>query len=222
VDKQDVLKVSKEVMKDYVSLSDYAKYQLKQNIDAETDRLARTQEIEKKNVTLKQTVTSYSGLAGLVLDDSTKVDPPVVNIPESSTPGVPAPTPVQQIVNNVVDPQAANAAPNGVDPIQYSLDLMKWANDPKNKPSLDNMPVATPTPVVDTTAIDTTASTSSASSTETTPSESASAPEQTTTTTTTTDGGNSSQSTADSTTQTPIDSAPTTSDSTETPVTNTQ
>jgi hypothetical protein len=93
VDVENTLKVDKKFLEEFKSLEAYVKYELAQKIDAEKDRLARTQEIEKKNVTQIQTVTSYTGLAGLVLDDTTTVGDPFAPAPPSETPGVPNTTP---------------------------------------------------------------------------------------------------------------------------------
>ena len=113
-DKNLSLKVDKNFLKEFKNLESYVAFELKQNIDAENDRLLRTQEFEKKNVTQMQTVTSYSGLAGLVFDENTVVADPVAAAPESLTPGIyvappiiptPIPQPVTEVVQTTETPQ---------------------------------------------------------------------------------------------------------------------
>jgi len=88
--KPETLTVSKADLGPYRDLGVYVTQQLKQNIDNELARLTQTQEIEKKNVSLKTVATTYGGLIGKMLNDTTETLPgyvPVVSGP---------PEPVQQ------------------------------------------------------------------------------------------------------------------------------
>lgn len=207
-DKIDTLKVTKDVLKDYTSLSDYVKFQLKQNIDAENERLARTQTIERKNITLKQTVTSYSGLAGLVLDENTSVEPPVAVIPDSNTPGIPSqqaqqPETQPQTIEQPA-PQSENQNPSPT-PVQTST--------PTSSTSTESTTTSTTTqPIIDTSVIDSATSSTSSTTTPTEASSSSPTPEPVpaspaTTPATTTDSTTSSSPT---TTQTASDTPVTT------------
>ncbi len=112
-DKAELLTVKKDILDEYKSLVTYVQYQLKQNIDTEKDRLVRTQEIEKKNITQLQTVTSYSGLIGLMLDETTTIEEPFAPAPESLTPGIPKP--------DVPPPQQPQIPVPQPDPIDTSV-----------------------------------------------------------------------------------------------------
>lgn len=72
--KQLTLKVSKDSLAG-TDLGLYVAEQLKQNVDAEVERLKNTQEIEKKNVTQKVVATVYGGLIGKMLSASTETIP---------------------------------------------------------------------------------------------------------------------------------------------------
>lgn len=187
VDEENTLKVDKTFLKEFKSLQDYVKYELAQKIDAEKDRLARTQEIEKKNITQMQVVTSYSGLAGLVIDDTTSVGDPFAPAPESLTPGPVNNGPTSTPLSNEVITNATSTVPE-----QVSSDT------------------ASTTPVIDTSIIGnaTTTATTTTPTTETTNSTSATSTDATTSTTSIPVETAPSTPSAPSETQSPADNTP--------------
>lgn len=144
--KERVLTVSKGVLGEYGDLGLYATEQFKQIVDSQLAYLREVQEIERRQVTQKVVATSYSGLVGRFLDESTEVLPgyvPVVTppIPVVEPPAVepqlekepesqdPAPEnlPVQDTPPGVenLNPSSVNAAPEvqmlGENPVQIEL-----------------------------------------------------------------------------------------------------
>lgn len=86
--KQNTMTVSKADLGPYRDLGVYVTQQLKQVVDREHQRLADTQEFEKRNVTQKTVATIYGGLIGKMLDANTETLPgytPVVAPPEGNT-----------------------------------------------------------------------------------------------------------------------------------------
>jgi hypothetical protein len=83
VTKTKTLTINKESLSEYKNLASFVQYELKQVINSEIDRLVRTQEVQKKVVSQKTTVTDYTGILGLVMDSKTVVDDPYK--PEAST-----------------------------------------------------------------------------------------------------------------------------------------
>lgn len=84
--KNETMKVSKEFLGKYRDLGVYVTEQLKENIANESRRLAETQAIEKKNVSQKVVATTYGGLVGKFLDESTETIAgytPIVQSPSS-------------------------------------------------------------------------------------------------------------------------------------------
>jgi hypothetical protein len=82
--KPEVLTVSKADLGPYRDLGVYVTQQLKQNIDRELQRLRDTQDIEKQQVSQKVVATTYGGLVGKFLNDTTETLPgytPVVTGP---------------------------------------------------------------------------------------------------------------------------------------------
>lgn len=109
ITKDEIMKVSKADLGPYRDLGLYVTEQLKQIVGRETERLATTQEIERKNVTQKTVATVYGGLVGKFLDNTTEELPgytPVVTPP----PPPPAPevaaavVPVTPVVEPVITP----------------------------------------------------------------------------------------------------------------------
>ena len=87
VTKAETMTVSKADLGQYRDLGVYVTEQLKQIVDREMQRLATTQEIERKNVTQKTVATAYGGLIGKFLDSTTEELPgyvPVVTPPPPS------------------------------------------------------------------------------------------------------------------------------------------
>lgn len=85
--KNETMSVSKADLGRYRDLGVYVTQQLRQIIDRELQRLKETQSIEKQNVSLATVSTTYSGLVGALLTDSTETLPgytPVVVEPSSS------------------------------------------------------------------------------------------------------------------------------------------
>lgn len=116
VERGGEMKVSKVDLGQYRDLGLYVTEQLKQIVDREVQRLAETQEIEKKNVTQKKVATKYGGLVGKFLDDKTEELPgytPVVTPPPPPPPQpfVPSPVPVSQVAVAVVSESAPAPAP---------------------------------------------------------------------------------------------------------------
>ena len=111
--KESVLTVSKGVLGEYGDLGLYATEQFKQIVDSQLAYLHEVQEIERKQVTQKIVATSYSGLIGQFLDESTEVLPgyvPVVTPPRPPEPIAEATPPLdtgepQDPENNTPDPE---------------------------------------------------------------------------------------------------------------------
>lgn len=83
--KEETMNVSKPDLGPYRDLGVYVTGQLRQIVGRESQRLAETQEIEKKSVSQKVVATIYGGLVGKFLDEKTEVLPgytPVVIPPE--------------------------------------------------------------------------------------------------------------------------------------------
>lgn len=115
--KEGVLTVSKGVLGEYGDLGLYATEQFKQIVDSQLAYLREVQEIERKQVTQKIVATSYSGLIGQFLDESTEVLPgyvPVVTPPSPPEPIVEA-TP-QPDTEGQQDPENELPQPNPEDP----------------------------------------------------------------------------------------------------------
>lgn len=84
VTKDAILTVAKAVLGEYGDLGVYATEQFKQVVDRQLAYLKEVQEIERRQLSQKVIATSYSGLVGRFLDDSTEVLPgyvPVVTAP---------------------------------------------------------------------------------------------------------------------------------------------
>lgn len=84
--KPETMTVSKADLGPYRDLGVYVTQQLKQNVDREKQRLAGTQDIERKQVSQKVVATTYGGLVGKMLNDTTETLPgytPVVQEPQS-------------------------------------------------------------------------------------------------------------------------------------------
>ncbi len=85
VTRDETLKVAKGVLGTYGDLGIYATEQFKQLIDREIAYLREVQRIEQKQVSLKVVATTYGGLIGKLLDDTTETIPgyvPVMRPPE--------------------------------------------------------------------------------------------------------------------------------------------
>jgi hypothetical protein len=144
VSKTKTLTVNKESLAQYKNLASFVQYELKQVINSELDRLVRTQEVQKKIVSQKTTVTDYTGILGLVMDSKTVVEDPYK--PEASTePLVPVP---EKLV----------AAPEPI----INLENLNNTTSVQN-PILPVEPVATTTEIT----VDTTVATTVATTTET-------------------------------------------------------
>ncbi|QQG37857.1 MAG: DUF5011 domain-containing protein [Candidatus Kaiserbacteria bacterium] len=81
---EETMNVSKADLGPYRDLGLYAMAQLKQKIDREISFLKEVQAIERKSITQKTVATTYGGLVGALLDDSSEVIPgyqPVVTPP---------------------------------------------------------------------------------------------------------------------------------------------
>lgn len=88
--KEETMTVSKIDLGQYRDLGVYVTQQLRQIVDREKQRLAETQDIEKRKVTPAVVATIYGGLVGQFLDDTTETLPgytPVVTAPSQSIAG---------------------------------------------------------------------------------------------------------------------------------------
>lgn len=86
--KPETMTVSKADLGPYRDLGVYVTQQLKQNVDNELARLKTTQGIEKQNVTQKVIATTYGGLVGKFLNNTTEALPgytPVVQGPPDTS-----------------------------------------------------------------------------------------------------------------------------------------
>ncbi|MEK7505399.1 MAG: immunoglobulin-like domain-containing protein [Patescibacteria group bacterium] len=92
--KEKTMTVGKTLLGQYLDLGVYATEQFKQIIDREIAYLGEVQEIEKRNVTQKTVATTYGGLVGKLLDDTTEVLPGYTPVVE--------PKPVPVVVNDVL------------------------------------------------------------------------------------------------------------------------
>lgn len=101
VTKPETMTVSKADLGQYRDLGVYVTEQLKQIVDREIERLASTQEIERRNVTQKTVATAYSGLIGKFLDSTTEelpgytpvvTPPPPPQVAAAAAPEIPVPT----------------------------------------------------------------------------------------------------------------------------------
>lgn len=90
--RERVLTVSKGVLGEYGDLGLYATEQFKQIVDSQLAYLREVQEIERRQVTQKVVATSYSGLVGRFLDESTEVLPGYVPVVTPPIPVVEPPT----------------------------------------------------------------------------------------------------------------------------------
>lgn len=92
----ETLTVSKESLEG-VGLGTYATRELKQRVDREKALLIEVQALERKVVSQRVVSTTYSGLIGTFIDDTTEVEPPYVPTEETSgvtqTPSPNAPVP---------------------------------------------------------------------------------------------------------------------------------
>lgn len=88
VQKSETMTVSKADLGPYRDLGVYVTEQLHQQVTREKENLAQVQEIERKNVTQKTVATTYGGIVGKLLTDTTETLP-------GYTPVVKAPPPVE-------------------------------------------------------------------------------------------------------------------------------
>lgn len=125
--KPEVMRVSKLDLGPYRDLGLYVTEQLRQVIDRERDRVAETQEIERKMISQKTVATIYGGLIGKLLDETTETLPgytPVVVPPAAEAqvasaaasqasgdaPAAPTPAPSGSITMQVLGKNPARIA----------------------------------------------------------------------------------------------------------------
>jgi hypothetical protein len=127
------MSVSKAFLGDKIDLGVYATKQIKEVVDYEKSRLVKTQEIEKKNVSQKVVATTYGGLIGKFLDESTEALPgytPVVDtVPEQiASPADFTPSQTASVASS--DTSTPSQTPPSTASSQGSLTLQIMGNNP--------------------------------------------------------------------------------------------
>lgn len=140
--KESVLTVSKGVLGEYGDLGLYATEQFKQIVDSQLAYLREVQEIERKQVTQKVVATSYSGLIGQFLDESTEVLPGYV-------PVVTPPKPIAEVAPPATDePQdPENTAPELETPAPQDGDANAGTSTPSNSSEAPQIQILGDNPV---------------------------------------------------------------------------
>lgn len=144
--KESVLTVSKGVLGEYGDLGLYATEQFKQIVDSQLAYLREVQEIERKQVTQKVVATSYSGLIGQFLDESTEVLPGYVPV---VTPPLP-PEPIVEVTPplNTDEPQdPENNTPDPVGPAPQDGGSGSGTSTPSNPSSAPQIQILGDNPV---------------------------------------------------------------------------
>lgn len=111
---EETMTVSKANLGEYGDLGLYVIKELKQKIDRTLAYLEEVQAIERKQVSLKQVATVYSGLIGKMLDNTTETLPgyvPVVTPPAPPSPLIVIAAPAEPVLSPLPPPPVLPSPP---------------------------------------------------------------------------------------------------------------